>query len=385
MQAMQKSTRRFGSLRDQLLLIYGFSVAVGLQAGLVYFFLTGTARVVLTSIAWGFVLGTVVIALWWWVFPRLPGKSEAARIAWATVTSACVISVVTVAVTQILSSLFYGFSILRPYSGEGMVVTVSADFLHYAPLAAAFVPVAPTVLMAVIGYRRYLTPMRELETRARELDELAASAQLAALRAQIHPHFLFNSLNSIAQLIRTDPVEAEACIERLAEIFRYLTRQANRDFVPLADELDFGDAYLDIQRARFRDSLKVEKRVDERTLRHLIPNLILQPLVENAIRHGISRKVGPGTVTIETELDNGHLLLRVTDDGVGMTPETLATAFDRGVGLRSIRDRLARLYGPEVQPEITSVLHQGTSVALRLPVHPPAEMSMIVGSEGSRS
>jgi signal transduction histidine kinase len=321
---MQKTTRRFASLRDQLLLIYGFSVAVGLQAGLVYFFLTGTARVLFTSIGWGFVLGSVVIGLWWWVFPRLPGKSEAGRIAWATATSAAVISVVTVAVTQILSSLFYGFSILRPYFGEGMTVSVSADFLHYAPLAAAFVPVAPTVLMAVIGYRRYFTPMLERETRARELNELAASAQLAALRAQIHPHFLFNSLNSIAQLIRTDPAEAETCIERLAEIFRYLMRQASRDFVPLADELDFGDSYLDIQRARFRNSLKVEKHVDARTLRHLIPNLVLQPLVENAIRHGISRKIGPGTVTIETGLDDGHLLLRVTDDGVGMAAEEAA-------------------------------------------------------------
>jgi signal transduction histidine kinase len=368
---MQKTTKQFGSLRDQLLLIYGFSIAIGLQAGLVYFFLTGTARVLLTSVGWGFVLGSVVIALWWWVFPRLPGGSEAARIAWATVVSACVVSFVTVAGTQILSNLFYGFSILRPYSGEGMVIRISPDFLHYAPLAAAFVPVAPTVLMAVIGYRRYFTPMRELETRARELNELAASAQLAALRAQIHPHFLFNSLNSIAQLIRTDPAEAETCIERLAEIFRYLTRQANRDFVPLADELDFGDAYLDIQRARFRDNLKVEKRVDERTLRHLIPNLVLQPLVENAIRHGISRKVGPGTVTIETGLDNGHLLLRVTDDGVGMAADTLATAFDRGVGLSSIRDRLARLYGPEVRPEITSAPHRGTSVTLKLPIEPP--------------
>jgi two-component system LytT family sensor kinase len=297
------------------------------------------------------------------------------------VTSACVISAVTIAVTQILSSLLYGFSILRPYTGEGMLVTVSADFLHYAPLAAAFVPVAPTVLMAVIGYRRYFTPMLELESRARELNELAASAQLAALRAQIHPHFLFNSLNSIAQLIRSDPEEAEACIERLAEIFRYLTRQANRDFVPVADELDFGDAYLDIQRARFRDRLKIEKRIDTRTLRHLIPNLILQPLVENAIRHGISRKVGPGTVTIEAGVDDGHVLLRVTDDGIGMTAETLAAAFDRGVGLRSIRDRLARLYGPDVRPEITSAPHRGTSVTLRLPVSPLAqERSTVAGT-----
>jgi two-component system LytT family sensor kinase len=262
-----------------------------------------------------------------------------------------------------------------------MLVTVSADFLHYAPLAAAFVPVAPTVLMAVIGYRRYFTPMLELESRARELNELAASAQLAALRAQIHPHFLFNSLNSIAQLIRSNPEEAEACIERLAEIFRYLTRQANRDFVPVADELDFGDAYLDIQRARFRDRLKIEKRIDTRTLRHLIPNLILQPLVENAIRHGISRKVGPGTVTIEAGVDDGHVLLRVTDDGIGMTAETLAAAFDRGVGLRSIRDRLARLYGPDVRPEITSAPHRGTSVTLRLPVSPLAqERSTVAGT-----
>jgi signal transduction histidine kinase len=365
---MQAREQHAGLLRNQLLLIYGTSAAIGLQAGLVYFFLTGLPRVIFTFTGWGLILGSVVIALWWWVFPRLPGKSEAGRIAWAAVTAGALISVVTFAVTQLGAWAFYGLSAFRPYTGNDVAITLSADFLRYAPLAAALVPVVPTVLMAVLGYRRYLTPMLALETRARELHELAASAQLAALRAQIHPHFLFNSLNSIAQLVRTDPDEAEACIERLAEIFRYLTRQADRDFVPLADELDVGDAYLDIQRARFRDNLRVEKRVDQRTLRHLIPNLILQPLVENAIRHGISRKVGPGTVTIETGIDDGHLVLRVTDDGIGMGPETLATAFERGVGLRSIRDRLARLYGPDVRPEITSTPHRGTSVVLRLPV-----------------
>jgi signal transduction histidine kinase len=361
------------SVRNQLLLVYGCSAAIGLQAGLIRFFFSGRPADVSTSVLAGPVLGTVVLVLWWWVFPRLPARSERARTLWESIAALLLISLITPVLTEVLARAVYGVSILPPFRGEDRTVTLPAQFLRYAPLAIAFLPVVPTAIMAVIGYQRSWSPMLALETRAQELHELAASAQLAALRAQIHPHFLFNSLNSIAQLVRTDPDEAEACIERLADVFRYLMRQAEREFVPLADELEIGDAYLDIQRARFRDDLRIEKRIDPRTRSHLIPTLVLQQLTENAVRHGISPKVGGGTVVIETALEDGHLRLRVTDDGVGMDAERLAHVYERGFGLRSIRDRLARLYGPDVGPEITSAPDRGTSVMLRLPLTAGAE------------
>jgi two-component system LytT family sensor kinase len=221
--------------------------------------------------------------------------------------------------------------------------------------------------MALIGYHQYWWRILTLQSRERQLAELAATAQLAALRAQINPHFLFNSLNSIAQLIHTDPDKAEACVERLAEIFRYLLRRAAKEFVPLADELQMADAYLEIERARFGDRLRVEKHVDPRSLQHLIPNLILQPLVENAVKHGLSRKIGAGTVRIEARIGGGILTLMVGDDGLGMPGPALASVYERGLGLSNLRDRLARLYGPAHLPEITSAAGAGTQVRLRLP------------------
>jgi two-component system LytT family sensor kinase len=232
----------------------------------------------------------------------------------------------------------------------------------------AVLPVIPTGLMALIGYHQYWARILALQSRERELTELAATAQLAALRAQMNPHFLFNSLNSIAQLIHTDPDKAEACVERLAEIFRYLLRRAEQEFVPLGEELQMAQAYLDIERARFGERLRVETHVDARSLGQPIPNLTLQPLVENAVKHGLSQKLGTGTIAIEAEVRDGVLSLAVRDDGVGMAGPMLARVYERGVGLRNLRDRLERLYGAAHVPEITSTPGRGTRVRLRLPV-----------------
>jgi two-component system LytT family sensor kinase len=221
--------------------------------------------------------------------------------------------------------------------------------------------------MAVIGYNQYWRRILTLRDRERELAELAATAELAALRARINPHFLFNSLNSIAQLIHTDPTTAEACVERLAEIFRYILRRGEKEFVPLADELQVTEAYLDLERARFGDRLVVETAVTPASLGRLIPTLTLQPLVENAIKHGLARKVGPGRLRIDAVIDDGCLVLSVGDDGLGMAPPALDSIYERGLGLSSLRDRLARLYGPAHLPEITSAPGQGTCVRLRLP------------------
>src|SRR5205807_9539987 len=200
----------------------------------------------------------------------------------------------------------------------------------------ALVPLIPTLLLALIGYHQYWQRVLSLQHRERELVELAATAQLAALRAQMNPHFLSNSLNSIAQLIRADPDKAEACVERLADIFRYILRRAEKECVPLAEELEMAAAYLEIERARFGERLRVETRVDPSSLQQAIPNLTLQPLVENAVKHGLSLKMGTGTVRIEAEVGNGVLTLTVGDDGLGMPGAALERVYERGVGLRNL-------------------------------------------------
>jgi LytS/YehU family sensor histidine kinase len=208
---------------------------------------------------------------------------------------------------------------------------------------------------------------REAERREAALELLARQAELESLKSQIQPHFLFNSLNSIAQLIHVDPAKAEACVERLGEIFRYLLNRAEQEFVPLAEELQMTNAYLEIERARFDERLRVETLVDPGALRQMIPNLLLQPLVENAVKHGLSRKVGPGTLRIAARLDDTTLTLVVGDDGLGMSSSILANVFERGVGLRNLRARLERLYGPAYLPQITSTPGGGTRVEVRLP------------------
>jgi LytS/YehU family sensor histidine kinase len=231
--------------------------------------------------------------------------------------------------------------------------------------------VLPVVLMTMLSYHQVYRRVRALQTRAEQLRDLAATAQLAALRAQLNPHFLFNSLNSIAQLIHQDPDKAEACVERLAEILRYVLKRSEEDFVPLADELGMTRSYLEIEQARFEDRLRVESDIAADTLGRLVPNLILPPLVENAVKHGLATKMGPGTVRIEARLADDVLCLTVFDDGVGMNASALAEAFERGVGLRNLRERLHHLYGQDGMPAIESRPGEGTRVEIRLPLVMP--------------
>lgn len=355
-----------------LLLLFGTSAGVGLHLGVLHYFLwrwRGPVALLAPAVfvASSLVFSTITWALWRWVFPRLRG---------ATPTGSLVLQTAVALVAHGITSfaLVEGFALAlgtpsvtgQPPVGE-LHVTVTPAMRQRAALLYALLPIVPTVLMALIGYHQYWRRILTLRDRERELAELAATAELAALRARINPHFLFNSLNSIAQLISTDPATAEACVERLAEIFRHILRRGEQEFVPLADELQVIDAYLDLERARFGDRLVVEKTVSPASLGRLIPTLVLQPLVENAIRHGLARKVGAGRLRIDAEVHDGLLLLTVGDDGPGMARPALESIYERGVGLSNLRDRLARLYGPAHLPEITSAPGEGTRVRLRLP------------------
>jgi len=353
-----------------LLLVFGTGTAIGLQLGFLHVFLwrTWTAPIAFLVPSLGY--SAVVYALWRWIFPRLGARTLLAEITLQALVSLVTFAVLSALTTELIATLRGAPSLFGAPGGVDKHLTATPEQQQMLVRLYAFAPVIPTVLLALIGYHQYWHRVLGLRHREQELVELAATAQLAALRAQINPHFLFNSLNSIAQLIRADPDRAEACVERLAEMFRYVLRYGEKDFVPLAEELEMARAYLDIERARFGDRLRVETHVDPPSLQHLIPNLILQPLVENAVRHGLSRKRGGGTVRIDASLADGCLELSVGDDGLGMPDTALERVYEHGIGLRNLRDRLARLYGPAHLPEITSAPGSGTRVRLRLPLRP---------------
>jgi len=203
---------------------------------------------------------------------------------------------------------------------------------------------------------------KKLEDQARLLVE----ARLQALSAQINPHFLFNTLNSVAALIRTDPHQARLVVFKLSRILRRLLRK-HENFNPLREELTFIDDYLSIEVVRFGEKLKFQKEVDPKTLDMAVPSMLLQPLIENCIKHGLSSKVEGGTIRLASREENGRLRLLVEDDGVGIPEEKLATLFERGIGISSVNERLKVLFGTNYRMWIDSKPGAGTRIEIEVP------------------
>jgi len=180
----------------------------------------------------------------------------------------------------------------------------------------------------------------ERQSREAVLLQQVTEAELRALRAQINPHFLFNSLNTVADLIVRDPVGAETMTLRLASVFRHVLAHSSRPLTTVRDEIEFLRTYLYIEEARFGDRLRLEISVDPAVAGEAVPSLILQPLVENALKHGLAPKVGPGHLSISVEPEGGYLRLRVEDDGMGLSGRRES----QGVGLSNVAERLATLY-----------------------------------------
>lgn len=175
----------------------------------------------------------------------------------------------------------------------------------------------------------------------REKERQLAAAELRALKMQLHPHFLFNTLETISALMHKDVDAADRVLVRLADLLRYTLRDSHRQHVPLAQELQFLERYLEIERTRFQDRLAVRFLIEPDTLRAAVPNLILQPLVENAIRHGIAPRSAAGSVEILARRAHGMLAIEVRDNGTGAPP-----LVSEGIGLANTRRRLAQMYGP---------------------------------------
>jgi two-component system LytT family sensor kinase len=202
-----------------------------------------------------------------------------------------------------------------------------------------------------------------------KLAQQLIQAELRALRAQINPHFLFNSLNTIASLIVSDPRKAEAMTVRLAHIFHYVLTHADRPLASLEEEISFLRTYLSIEQVRFGQRLAVEFDLDPDTYGAVVPSLILQPLVENAIKHGIAPKVGRSTLTVRARRDHARLTLSVLDDGVGLRPRDPSHGESPfGVGLRNIRERLQTMYGRDAQLSLQALTGGGSIAAIDLPL-----------------
>jgi signal transduction histidine kinase len=354
------------SRRSQILFIYGSGLAIGLQSAMMNYALWRRLPSAVFILVASVFYAMLVQVLWQWVLPRFSRLATGRRLAAQSAVSLVAFAILSIALVEVRGVVLSESTILFPYTGADLTLTIPAAAIRRAPLVFSLIPIIPVVLICIVGFNQHWWRIVRLRDRQQALSELAVSAQLAALRAQVNPHFLFNSLNSIAQLIATDPLKAEACVERLGDIYRYLLHRSHADFVPLAEELSVAESYLEIERARFGDALSVEEHIDSAARGLLLPSLILQPLVENAVKHGISPKVGGGLVSIEARIDAGDLYLAVRDTGVGVRDQQ--ALFDRGVGLRNVRERLLRLYGAAYAPEVVSRPGGGTTVTLRIPV-----------------
>ena len=210
-----------------------------------------------------------------------------------------------------------------------------------------------------------------IEKKLEEQSRLLLEARLDALQRQINPHFLFNTLNSIASLIRSEPELAREMIVKLGRILRTLLRERDA-FVPLEDELAFTDDYLDIEVIRFGEKLRVVKEITDEALLLEVPSMLLQPLIENSIKHGLEPRIGGGTVTLRGWVASGQLLVEVEDDGVGIGPDRAVepgalASEGMGIGMRNVRERIQVLYEGRGEVEVVSRPGRGTRIRLSLP------------------
>ena len=197
--------------------------------------------------------------------------------------------------------------------------------------------------------------------------QLLLKARMDALSRQINPHFLFNTLNTVTSLIRFDPDSARGVVLKLSNILRRLLRK-HETFVPLREELQFIDDYLDIEVARFgRDNLQIAKHIDDATMEAFVPSMLLQPIVENCLKHGLAPKLGGGKIELRTTNHNGRLRIEIEDNGVGISEEKLPHVYVEGIGLSNVRERLRVLYGADFQLDIRSQPGEGTIIRIDIP------------------
>jgi two-component system LytT family sensor kinase len=211
-----------------------------------------------------------------------------------------------------------------------------------------------------IDYYKQLTAHK---IKAAKLESQLANAQLSALKMQLHPHFLFNTMHAISSLMEEDVKTAQRMLTKLSDLLRQTLEFVGIQHVSLEQELDFLKSYLEIEQTRFHDRLKINYDIDSKTLNAQVPNLILQPMVENAIKHGITPKAEGGTINISAKIENENLILEISDNGKGNGNEEIK----EGIGIKNTRKRLNQIYADKFLMDISSQADKGFSVKILIP------------------
>ena len=267
---------------------------------------------------------------------------------------------------RLISSLFTHIAgWLLPIWITGVIIGYSLfrwQFIMWLGIFIGVVIITHSLHTLVSFYRE----LREKDVLEEKLKTLAAQAELKALRAQINPHFLFNSLNTIASLINSDPSKAEENVERLADIFRYALSASEKEFVTLRDELEFIESYLEIERARFGERLQISRNIPSEIMTVTIPSLVLQPLVENSIKHG-SGENGKMSIEITGQVDGDIIRFAIKDKGRGIPDHIKKGIYTGGAGLRNVSERLRKVYGEPYGLEMKVNTPCGTIALVTIP------------------
>jgi len=349
------------TVAQALIWLAGSSIAgavIGLAVG---FFNTGVIErpTIVISVLFGNVVGLTAFFAASVLFPRLRLLARPLRILLLGFI------LLTGAISGSVAVLYaYPLFVARDLSQTAAIVAINGVL---AIIVGAIVFVYENMRFKLEASLREVEEVRLVEARLREE---AARAELAALQAQINPHFFFNTLNTIASLLEDDPEAAEEVLHRLAGLFRYAFKASDAAAVTLSEELAFTRNYLAIERARFGDRLSVEWDIDPDSEEVPVPGLLLQPLVENAVGHGIAPRVEGGTVLISSRLVDRTLHIDVVDDGVGIARSQEELVQD-GHGLGNVRRRLAAVYGGRGSLSLRKhPARNGTVARLLLPIDP---------------
>jgi signal transduction histidine kinase len=351
----------------RLALIWGIWTFIGLVFTLQMYFTSYRSQrpipfvdALYLQMTWAYIwaLATPLVA---WLAKRLPiERHNWLRNSLIHLPISIFLSVILTAAGHIIMWLRWAWMYDRSFSFENMTRFVVGNFSEgmgmYLLIALTF--------YAFNYYQRFRTG----ELRALQLETQLSNAQLQALKMQLHPHFLFNTLHSISALLNKDVDAARSMISRLGDFLRLTLENAGTQEVTLQQEVEFLKCYLEIERVRFQDRLLTRFDVASQALDAKVPNLILQPIVENAIRHGIAPRSTPGLIEIQAKPQNGTLRIQVRDNGPGLavhrTPEKL---FRKGLGLANTETRLERLYGSAHHFELGNAPDGGLVVTLEIP------------------
>ena len=353
-----QTVRRWGTWA----LSFGVATALGLLLAAQWVLASGTAG---PSIAWSYALAWVMPEWYLWaalsplVF-ALAGRFPFSRSTWRR---SIAVHLVAAALLGVAHAAAFALVTWRlPWAD---IVHVPLDRL-VSNLVSKKIVTNLIVYGVLVGARHAIAIYRRQrgrELRASQLEAALARAHVHALRMQLHPHFLFNALHTLSELIHRDPRAADRMVSRLGDMLRATLDSGGAEEVPLEQELALLERYLDIERIRFHDRLQVDVQVEPDCLAAAVPNLILQPLVENAIRHGIAARPGAHRIEIRAARGGESLLVRVRDDGAG-----LADGAEPGVGLGNSRARIEQLYGSDGRLELANIDGgRGLEVTLAIP------------------